>query len=101
MAQPFPPRYPLLRPTQQVSLGRASLPAAAVWSRGFTPWRGVHVRPQTAARTNVFTLELGGGADWRWRPWLGVRLEAAWARSQLFSQGQNNLRADAGFVLHA
>ena len=81
-------------------------PHVAYRNGRWEPWLhalagGVHVQPQTAAGgRNGFGLELGGGVDWRKDPHLGVRVEADWARSQLYSQGQNNVQISAGVVFH-
>lgn len=81
-------------------------PHVAYRNGRWEPWLhallgGVHVQPQTAAGSrNAFAFELGGGMDWRKNPVLAVRAEADWARSQLYSQGQNNFQISAGVVFH-
>jgi hypothetical protein len=66
------------------------------WARGLLG--GVHVFPQTNFSNNGFALMLGGGADLRLRSWLTWRVEANYVRSQLYTQGQNNLQAGTGIV---
>lgn len=81
-------------------------PHVAYRNGRWEPWLhallgGVHVQPQTPAGSrNAFAFELGGGMDWRKNPVLAVRAEADWARSQLYSQGQNNFQISAGVVFH-
>lgn len=76
------------------------------WRRsGWQPWvhalaGGIHVRPQTASGINGFALQLGGGADWRFKPLVSFRVESDYIRSQLFSSGQNSFQIGAGLVFH-
>jgi hypothetical protein len=66
------------------------------WARGLLG--GIHMSPQTNFSNNGFALMLGGGADLRLRSWLSWRVEANYVRSQLYTQGQNNLQAGTGIV---
>jgi hypothetical protein len=62
---------------------------------------GAHALPQTAVSgRNSFMLQAGGGADYRFRPFFGIRLEAAYLRTTFFKQSQNNLFAAASAVFH-
>lgn len=76
------------------------------WRRSdLQPWvhalaGGIHVRPQTASGINGFALQLGGGADWLFKPLVSFRVESDYIRSQLFSSGQNSFQIGAGVVLH-
>jgi hypothetical protein len=76
------------------------------WRRsGLQPWvhalaGGIHVHPQTAFGINGFALQLGGGADWLFKPLLSFRVESDYIRSQLYSSGQNSFQIGAGLVLH-
>ena len=76
------------------------------WRRsGLQPWAhalagGIHVRPQTASGLNGFAAQLGGGADWLFRPLVSFRVESDYIRSQLYSSGQNSFQIGAGLVLH-
>jgi hypothetical protein len=67
------------------------------------PWAhavigGIHMFPQTAFSNNGFAVQLGGGADLPLRPWLWLRMEANYVRSQLYTEGQNNLQIATGIV---
>jgi|SRR5882724_8959238 len=81
-------------------------PKIAWRQRRWEPWLhglvgGIHEQPQTAGNSrNGFSAQLGGGADFRWFPRFGVRLEADYMRSSLFGQQQNNFQLAAGFVFH-
>ena len=81
-------------------------PKIAWRQRRWEPWLHglvgmVHEQPQTAGNSkNGFAVQLGGGADYRWRPRLGFRLEADYVRSSLFSQHQDNFQLVGGVVFH-
>jgi opacity protein-like surface antigen len=81
-------------------------PKIAWRQRRWEPWAHalvglLHEQPQTAGNSrNGFAVQLGGGADYRWRPRLGFRLEADYVRSSLFSQQQNNFQLIGGVVFH-
>ncbi len=77
------------------------------WRRPrWEPWvhglvGGTHALPQTAGHSqNGFSLQLGGGADYRFLPRLSLRLELDYVRTRLFGQWQNNGQAAAGIVFH-
>ena len=77
------------------------------WRRPrWEPWLhglvgGAHALPQTAGHSrNGFSVQLGGGADYRFLPRLSLRLEVDYVRTRLFSQWQNNGQAAAGVVFH-
>lgn len=76
------------------------------WRRsGLQPWAhalvgGIHVFPQTGLGQNSFAVQLGGGADWRFKPLVSFRIESDYIRSQLFSSGQNSFQIGAGLVFH-
>jgi hypothetical protein len=81
-------------------------PKIAWRQRRWEPWLhglvgGIHEQPQTAGNgKNAFAVQLGGGADYRWRPRLGFRLEADYVRASLFSQHQDNFQLIGGVVFH-
>lgn len=81
-------------------------PKIAWRQRKWEPWLhglvgGIHEQPQTPGNSrNGFAAQLGGGADYRWYPRFGIRLEADYVRSSLFGGGQNNFQLVAGFVFH-
>ena len=77
------------------------------WRRPrWEPWvhglvGGTHALPQTAGHSqNGFSVQLGGGADYRFLPRLSLRLELDYVRTRLFGQWQNNGQAAAGIVFH-
>jgi opacity protein-like surface antigen len=77
------------------------------WRRPrWEPWLhglvgGAHALPQTAGHSqNGFSVQLGGGADYRFMPRLSLRLELDYVRTRLFGQWQNNGQAAAGIVFH-
>jgi opacity protein-like surface antigen len=77
------------------------------WRRPrWEPWLhglvgGAHALPQTAGHSqNGFSVQIGGGADYRFMPRLSLRLELDYVRTRLFSQWQNNGQAAAGIVFH-
>ncbi len=60
-----------------------------------------HEGPQTApGGRNSYTMQLGGGADYRTNPHLSYRVEADYVQTGFFHQTQNNLQFAAGVVLH-
>lgn len=62
---------------------------------------GGHIQPQTAlGGRNAFDLQVGGGADYQFRPQIAARIEADWMRTQFFGQSQNNGQAMVGLVFH-
>lgn len=70
----------------------------------FQPWAhalagGIHVYPQTAFNTNGFAVQLGGGVDYAYKPFLSIRVESDYVRSQLYSAGQNSFLVGGGIVI--
>jgi opacity protein-like surface antigen len=77
------------------------------WRRPrWEPWfhglfGGTHALPQVAGHgQNGFSIQVGGGADYRLSPRLSVRAELDYVRTRLFGQWQNNAQAALGLVLH-
>jgi opacity protein-like surface antigen len=74
--------------------------------RRWSPWAhaligGAHLNPQVAGESkNGFAVQLGGGADYRWRGRVSFRAEGDYVRTQLYSTSQNNFQFGAGVVLH-
>jgi hypothetical protein len=71
--------------------------------RRVRPWAhvllgGIHMFPQTAFSNNGFAAQLGGGADYRLRYWLWLRVEGNYVHSHLYTQGQNNLQIASSVV---
>ena len=81
-------------------------PKIAWRQRKWEPWLhglvgGIHEQPQTQGNSkNALALQLGGGADYRWRPRMAFRLEADYVRSSLFSEHQDNFQLIGGVVFH-
>lgn len=62
---------------------------------------GLHMIPQTAGNTqNGFAVQVGGGTDYRLNRVFGVRIDADYVRSQLYSNSQNNFQVGGGVVFH-
>ena len=70
------------------------------WAHGL--FGGAHELPQTAGNNskNSYSIQLGGGADYRWNPRLSFRLQGDFLRTGFFHQSQNNFQLTGGFVLH-
>lgn len=60
-----------------------------------------HVNPQLAGMgKNGLAVQLGGGADYRVRGNLAVRMEGDWVLTHLYSRSQNNFQLTTGVVIH-
>jgi hypothetical protein len=77
------------------------------WRRPrWEPWfhgifGGTHALPQTAGHSqDGFSMQFGGGADYRLAPRLSLRLELDYVRTRLFGQWENNGVGDLGLVFH-
>jgi len=79
------------------------------WNRDpkrWSPWvhalvGGAHVNPQVARSSkNGFAFQTGGGVDYYLNPRLSLRGEVDYVRTQLYSEGQNNIQAGVGIVIH-
>lgn len=81
-------------------------PKIVMRRRGWEPWAhalvGVaHVSPQVAGGgQNGVAVQLGGGADYRLRGQLALRMEGDWVLTHLYSLSQNNFQLVAGFFVH-
>lgn len=81
-------------------------PKIAWRQKRWEPWLhaifgGAHEQPQTAAGSrNAYSIQLGGGADYRWNPRVSFRLEADYVRTGFFHQSQNNFQLAGGIVFH-
>ena len=78
-----------------------------VWrQKRWEPWLhgifgGSHEQPQTADNSrNSYSIEAGGGVDYRWNPRVSFRVELDYVRTGFFSQAQNNFEASGGVVFH-
>lgn len=81
--------------------------AKIAWrQKRWEPWLhgifgGAHQQPQTAAGSrSSYSIQLGGGGDYRWNPRVSFRLEGDYVRTGFFKQSQNNLLLAGGIVLH-
>ena len=81
-------------------------PKAAWRQRRWEPWvhaifGGAHLQPQTAAGSrNSYSMQVGGGADYRRNPHLSFRAQGDYVRTGFFGQSQNNFELAGGAVLH-
>lgn len=81
-------------------------PKIAWRQRQWEPWAhaifgGAHEQPQTAGNSrNSYSIQVGGGADYRKLPNLSFRLEGDYVRTGFFKQSQNNFQLSGGFVFH-
>ena len=100
----FAPGIYLDENVKYVSYGAG--PKVAWRARKLEPWAhviagGAHILPQTAgASQNGFSLQVGGGADYRIFPHLSARLELDWVKTRFFGEWQNNAQANLDIVLH-
>lgn len=68
---------------------------------GHVLFGGAHLQPQTAdASRNTWTIQAGGGLDYRLNARLSLRGELDWVRTAFFSLAQNNFQAVAAVVFH-
>jgi opacity protein-like surface antigen len=81
--------------------------AKIAWrQKRWEPWLhgifgGAHEQPLTAAGSrNSYSIQVGGGADYRWNPRVSFRFEGDYVRTGFFKQGQNNLLLAGGIVFH-
>jgi hypothetical protein len=81
-------------------------PKIAWRQKRWEPWLhgifgGAHEQPQTAGGSrNAYSIQLGGGSDYRWNPRISFRLEADYVRTGFFHQSQNNFQLAGGIVFH-
>lgn len=81
-------------------------PKVAWRQKRWEPWLhaifgGAHQGPQTATPgRNSTSLELGGGADYRWNPHMSFRMQGDYVRTGFFHQTQNNFQLVGGAVIH-
>ena len=78
-----------------------------VWrQKRWEPWLhgifgGSHEQPQTADNSrNSYSIQAGGGVDYRWNPRVSFRLESDYVRTGFFHQAQNDFEASGGVVFH-
>jgi hypothetical protein len=70
------------------------------------PWAhvlfgGAHLQPQFAGFSrSSYSIQGGGGADYRLLPRVSLRAGADWVRTGFFKASQNNLQITGGVVIH-
>jgi hypothetical protein len=92
---------------QIVKIGLYGAGPKIAWrQRRWEPWihgifGGAHEQPQTGEGSrNAYSIQLGGGADYRWNPRISFRLEGDYVRTGFFHQSQNNFQLAGGIVFH-
>jgi hypothetical protein len=69
------------------------------WIHGI--FGGAHEQPQIANQTrNTYSIQAGGGADYRWNPRVSFRLEGDYVRTAFFTKGQNCFQLSGSIVFH-
>jgi len=69
------------------------------WIHGI--FGGAHEQPQIAGHgRDTYSIQAGGGADYRWNPRVSFRLEGDYVRTAYFSQGQNCFQLSGSIVFH-
>jgi len=69
------------------------------WMHGI--FGGAHEQPQIAGQTrSSYSIQGGGGADYRWNPRVSFRLEGDYVRTAFFSKSQNNFQLTGAIVFH-
>ena len=81
--------------------------AKIAWrQKRWEPWLhgifgGAHENPQFAnVSRSSYSIQVGGGADYRWNPRVSFRLDGDYVRTGFFSHSQNNLLLAGGIVFH-
>ena len=81
-------------------------PKIAWRQKRWEPWAhaifgGAHEQPQTAGNSrNSYSIQAGGGADYRWNPRVSFRFEGDYVLTGFFRQKQNNVQLASGIVFH-
>jgi len=81
-------------------------PKIAWRQKQWEPWvhailGGAHEQPQIAGQSrNAYSIQAGGGADYRWNPRVSFRLEGDYVRTGFYSQSQNDFQISGGIVFH-
>jgi hypothetical protein len=69
------------------------------WAHGI--FGGAHEQPQTAGNSrNSYSIQAGGGVDYRWNPRVSFRLESDYVRTGFFHESQNDFEIAGGIVFH-
>lgn len=81
-------------------------PKIAWRQKQWEPWvhailGGAHEQPQLAGQSkNGYSIQGGGGVDYRWNPRVSFRLEGDYVRTGFFNLAQNNFQISLGIVFH-
>lgn len=81
-------------------------PKVAWRQKRWEPWvhaifGGAHEQPQTAGNSkNSYSIQAGGGVDYRYNPRVSFRLETDYVRTGFFSQSQNDFEGSLFIVFH-
>ena len=81
-------------------------PKIAWRQKRWEPWAhaligGAHEQPRTAGNSkNSYSLQAGGGVDYRVNPRLSLRAEVDYLRTGFFNESQNDFEGSLGIVFH-
>jgi hypothetical protein len=81
-------------------------PKIAWRQKQWEPWLhaifgGAHEQPQVVGQgRNTYSIQAGGGADYRWQPHLAFRLEGDYVLTGFFGHRQNDFQLAGGIVFH-
>jgi hypothetical protein len=81
-------------------------PKIAWRQKRWEPWAhalvgGAHEQPQIAGNSkNGYSVQAGGGVDFRWNPRISFRLQGDYVRTAFFQETQNNYQGTASIVFH-
>lgn len=98
---------PTILQNEHVKLATYGGGAKIAWrQKRWEPWAhgifgGAHEQPQIAGQSkNSYSIQAGGGADYRWNPRVSFRLEGDYVRTAFFKSSQNNLLIAGAIVFH-
>jgi len=98
---------PTILDNEHVKLAYYGGGAKVAWrQKRWEPWMhgifgGAHEQPQIAGHgRNTYSIQAGGGADYRWNPRVSFRLEGDYVRTAYFSTGQNCFQLSGSIVFH-
>jgi len=98
---------PTILQNEHVKLAFYGGGAKIAWrQKRWEPWvhgifGGAHEQPQIADQSrNTYSIQAGGGADYRWNPRVSFRLEGNYVRTAFFGTGQNCFQLSGSIVFH-
>jgi opacity protein-like surface antigen len=98
---------PVIYAKEHIKLATYGAGPKIAWrQKKWEPWAhaifgGAHEQPQTAGNSrNSYSIQAGGGADYRWNPRISFRLEGDYVRTGFFHQSQNDFQLAGGIVFH-